>query len=305
MTKLPPYLKKHDTIGIVCPAGSMPLSKIKNCITTLKSWGYQVKCGNTLGKKPVYFSGTDKERLEDFQQMLDDKNIRAILCARGGYGTSRIIDQINFSIFKKNPKWIIGYSDITVLHAHIFKNFQTASLHAPMAGAFNDDLKNNEYLESLANALKGKIFSYECDSHPLNRLGKAEGELIGGNLSILAHLIGSASDLNMHGKILFFEDVDEYIYQVDRMMVQLKRSKKLENLAGILIGGFTGTKDTTVPFGKTVLETIYEHIKEYHYPVCFDFPVSHSFRNITLKHGQFHRLEVGRKKVNLEEIVCT
>lgn len=303
MIKLPPYLIKGDTIGIVCPAGSMSLSKIKNCIATLKSWGYQVKCGKTLGKRSTYFSGTDAERCADFQQMLDDKNVQAILCARGGYGVSRIIDDIDFSGFQKNPKWIIGYSDITVLHAHIFKNYATATLHAPMAAAFNDFENGEPFLQTLKNALKGEIFLYECAAHPLNRPGKCAGELVGGNLSIVVNLIGTPSEINTDRKILFVEDVDEYIYQIDRMFVQLKRCEKLNNLAGLILGGFTGTKDTTLPFGKTALETIKEHIKEFDCPVCFDFPVSHGNENVALKHGVMHRLEVKKKKVLLEEIV--
>lgn len=302
MIKQPPYLKKGDTIGIVCPAGSMPLSRIKNCISTLKGWGYNVVCGKTLGKRSNYFSGTDTERCADFQQMLNNKNVQAILCARGGYGVSRIIDDIDFSGFQKNPKWIIGYSDITVLHAHIFKNYATATLHAPMAAAFNDFENGEPFLQTLNNALKGEKFFYESASHPLNKDGKCEGALLGGNLSILVNLIGTQSETDTHGKILFVEDIDEYIYQIDRMFVQLKRSGKLDRIAGLILGGFTGTKDTRLPFGKTVGETIYEHVKEYDFPVCFNFPVSHSNENITLKHGVIHRLEVKKKKVLLEEI---
>lgn len=303
MIKQPPYLKKGDTIGIVCPAGSMSLSKIKTCISTLKTWGYKVKCGRTLGKRSTYFSGTDAERCADFQQMLDDKNVQAILCARGGYGVSRIIDDIDFSGFQKNPKWIIGYSDITVFHAHIFQNYQTATLHAPMAAAFNDSANGEPFLQTLNNALKGEKFFYECAAHPLNRPGKIEGVLVGGNLSILVNLIGTPSELNTDGKILFVEDIDEYIYHIDRMFVQLKRSGKLDKFAGLILGGFTGTKDTALPFGKTVLETIKEHIQNFDYPVCVDFPVRHGNENVALKHGVIHRLEVKKKKVLLEEVV--
>lgn len=301
MIKIPPYLKKGDTIGIVCPAGSMPLSKIKNSIASLKSWGYKVACGDTLGKRKTYFSGLDENRTADFQQMLNDKNVQAILCARGGYGVSRIIDGIDFTEFRKHPKWIIGYSDITVFHAHIFTNYHTASLHSPMAGAFNDVEDDDPFLQILQNALRGDSFLYECIAHPLNRSGNAIGELVGGNLSILVNLLGTKSEIDTTGKILFVEDVDEYIYQVDRMFVQLKRCGKLENLAGLVIGKFAGIKDTTLPFGKTVFETIREHVHAYNYPICFDFPVGHSNENVALKHGVLHNLEVKRKKVILEE----
>ncbi len=305
MIKIPPYLKKGDTVGILCPAGSMPLTKIKNCIATLKTWGYKVKCGNTLGKRNTYFSGSDKERLNDFQQMLNDKNVHAILCARGGYGVSRIIDGIDFTEFREHPKWIIGYSDITVFHAHIYTNYQTATLHSPMAGAFNDMENGELYLQTLHNALKGNTLIFECAAHPLNRNGNAMGEIVGGNLSILVNLIGTSSEINSDGKILFVEDVDEYIYQVDRMFVQLKRCGKLNKLAGLVIGKFAGIKDTTLPFGKTVFETIREHVNEFDYPICFDFPVSHSSENVALKHGVSHSLEVKRKKVKVEEIYST
>ena len=303
MIKQPPYLKKGDTIGIVCPAGSMPLSRIKNCISTLKGWGYNVVYGKTLGKRSTYFSGTDAERCADFQQMLNNKNVQAILCARGGYGVSRVIDDIDFSHFQKDPKWIIGYSDITVFHAHIFKNYATATLHAPMAAAFNDLSKGEFFLQTLRNVLKGENCCYKSAGHPLNRPGKCEGILVGGNLSILVNLIGTPSDVDTHGKILFVEDIDEYIYQIDRMFVQLKRSEKLDHIAGLILGGFTEIKDTKLLFGKTVWETIYDHVKDFDYPVCFNFPVSHSNENVTLKHGLIHRLEVKKKKILLEEIL--
>lgn len=293
-TIIPPYLKKGDTIGIVAPAGFMPIEKMQTCIDTLDSWGYTVQLGETThSNSQNYFSGTDEERLNDFQQMLDDKNIKAILCARGGYGTSRIIDQINFKKFRKHPKWVIGFSDITVLHSHIFSKYKIASLHAPMAAAFNDGQFTNPYVESLKNALEGTPLHYECASHAFNNTGEAKGILVGGNLSLLCHLTGTDSDIKTKDKVLFLEDVGEYLYNVDRMMLQLKRIGKLDKLAGLIIGGFTDNKDTERPFGKSVYDIIYEQVNKYDYPICFGFPVSHEKENYALKIGESYTLHVG------------
>ena len=294
MIKIPPYLRKGDTIGIVCPSGYMPADKAQTCIKALQEWGYQVKIGKTLGHQFHYFSGTDEERLEDLQQMLDDTQVKAILCGRGGYGMSRIIDLLDFKTFKKNPKWIIGYSDITLLQAHLFTQLKTASLHSPMAAAFNDGEFQNEYIQSLKKILKGGSYKYRSTAHPMNQFGTASGELVGGNLSLLAHMIGSRSAFNFNKKILFIEDIGEYIYNIDRMMIQLERSGALQNLAGLVIGGFTDMKDTVIPFGATITEVIHERVKKYQYPICFDFPVSHSRENYPLKVGVKHELKVGK-----------
>ena len=302
MIKTPPYLVPGDTIGLVCPAGFMPMEKITTCICTLESWGYRVKLGKTLGgDSPNYFSGTDSERLADLQSMLDDDEVKAVLCARGGYGTGRIIDQVDFKKFKQNPKWIIGYSDITVLHCHLYSNYYISSLHAPMAGAFNDGGAENEFVQSLKTTLEGKKQKYNCPVHAFNRKGEAIGELVGGNLSLLAHLNGTDSDIKTKGRILFIEDVGEYTYNVDRMLYQLKRSGKLSKLAGLIVGGFTDMKDTERPFGQTVEEVIRDVVKEYDYPVCFGFPVSHSDNNYALKVGVGYKLKVTKTKVLLEE----
>ena len=299
---VPSYLQKGDIIGLVCPAGYMPEDRVAACRQTLVDWGYQIKVGSTIGSQSEnYFSGTDKERLKDFQQMLDDDAVKAILCARGGYGTSRIIDQIDFKKFIRQPKWIIGYSDVTVLHNHIYSNFFISSLHAPMAGAFNDQGFENEYVRSLKNALEGKKIKYSCPQHEFNRRGEAIGELVGGNLALLAHLVGSDSDIKTKGRILFIEDVGEYLYNLDRMMVQLKRSGKLNRLAGLIVGGFTDMKDTERPFGNTAYEIIRNAVSEYDYPVCFGFPVSHGKENLALKIGVGYKLKVSKNKMTLEE----
>jgi muramoyltetrapeptide carboxypeptidase len=302
MIKIPPYLQPGDTIGMVCPAGFMLPEKMQTCIDTLQSWGYQVKKGNTLSSSSTnYFSGTDKERLADLQQMLDDDSIKAILCARGGYGVGRIIDDIDFKNFKKNPKWIIGFSDITVLHSHIYRHYKISTLHAPMAGAFNEEGYKNRYVRSLKNALEGKKTRYEIPPHELNKKGEAVGELIGGNLSLLAHLTGTPSDYKYKGRILFIEDVGEYLYNIDRMLYQLKRSGKLDKLAGVIIGGFTDVKDTERPYGANVHDIISNIFNEFDYPVCYDFPVSHEKENYALKVGVGYKLKVSKGKVILEE----
>lgn len=302
MIKTPPYLVAGDTIGLVCPAGFMPMEKITTCIQTLETWGYRVKLGKTLGgNSTTYFSGTDAERLADLQDMINDDEVKAILCARGGYGTGRIIDQLDFKKFKESPKWIIGYSDITVLHCHLYSNYYISSLHAPMAGAFNDGGAENEFVQSLKNSLEGKKQKYTCAVHDFNRKGEAIGELVGGNLSLLAHLNGTDSDIKTKGRILFIEDVGEYTYNVDRMLHQLKRSGKFSKLAGLIVGGFTEMKDTERPFGQTVEEVIRDIVKEYDFPVCFGFPVSHTDNNYALKIGVGYKLKVTKSKVLLEE----
>jgi muramoyltetrapeptide carboxypeptidase len=301
MIKIPPYLKKGDTIGITCPAGYMDAAKAQTCINTLQSWGFDVMVGKTLGSKSKnYFSGTDEERRDELQAMLDDETINAILFGRGGYGMGRIIDGLDFTKFKKKPKWVIGYSDITVLHAHLYTKIKVASLHAPMAAAFNE--VENEFTQSLHNAIKGKKAKYNCAAHAFNKPGSATAELVGGNLSLLAHITGTASDINTKNKILFLEDIGEQIYSIDRMLYQLKRSGKLENLAGLIIGGFTDMKDTDRPFGKTVYEAIADIVAEFNYPVAYSFPVSHGTENYALKIGVTYTLKVGKLKTQLTEV---
>ena len=301
MIKIPPYLKKGDTIGITCPAGYLEKGKTAACIQTLQQWGFEVMLGKTLeSSSHNYFSGTDEQRLNELQAMLDDDSIKAILCGRGGYGIGRIIDAIDFSRFKRKPKWIIGFSDITVLHSHLNSKLKIASLHAPMVAAFMDG--ENEYIQSFQKAIFGKKIKYPCTKHVLNKEGTATGELVGGNLSLLTTLIGTPSDINTKKKILFIEDISEYIYSIDRMCYQLKRSGKLETLAGLIVGGFTEIKDTTRPFGKTVYEAIHDIVKEYNYPVCFDFPVSHGAANYALKVGLQYQLKITNKSVSLSEL---
>lgn len=295
-------MKKGATIGITCPAGYMAKEKAQACIEILQRWGLQVMVGKTLGSSSTnYFSGTDEERLNELQAMLDNNEINAILFGRGGYGLGRIVDQIDFTSFKKKPKWLIGYSDITVLHTHINRNYKIATLHSPMAAAFNDSEIDNPYLASLHKAITGKKNNYKCAANSFNKKGEAVAELVGGNLSLLAHVCGTSSDLITKNKILFIEDIGEQIYNTDRMLYQLLRSGKLNQLAGLIIGSFTDVKDTDRPFGKPVYEVIHDVIKEFDYPVCFGFPVGHARENYVLKVGCEYHLKVGKNAVQLSE----
>lgn len=299
----PPNLEAGDTIGLMCPAGYMSAQKISACIYTLQSWGYTVETGKTIGgDSPNYFSGSDEERLKDLQEMLDNKDIMAILFARGGYGTGRIIDHINFKKFLKHPKWLIGFSDITILHTHLLSNYKIASLHAPMAAAFNDVSENDEYILSLKDVLEGRKTSYKTIAHPYNKTGDTKGVLIGGNLTLLANSIGTDSDYKTHNKILFIEDIGEYLYNIDRMLLQLQRSGKLSKLKGLIFGGFTDMKDTERKFGSGIEEILQSFAEKIDCPVCFRFPVSHGKENFALKVGGKYHLSVTTDDVTLKEI---
>jgi muramoyltetrapeptide carboxypeptidase len=302
-TRIPPYLKQGDTIAITAPAGYMPFENMQTCLDVLQEWGYTVKLGDTThSSSENYFSGTDAERARDLQQFLDDDEVSAILCARGGYGLSRIIPMLDFKKFRRKPKWIIGYSDVTVLHAYLLRQYGIASLHSPMAAAFNEKESNDPYLNSLRKALSGEKMSYECMDHPFNKKGTAKGMLVGGNLSLLAHLCGSGWDFKTKKRILFLEDVGEQLYNVDRMLIQLKNAGKFSSPAAVIIGGFTDPKDTTRPFGKQVYEIIRDQLAGLDCPVCFGFPVSHENENYALKTGVVHRLTVNGEKTLLEEL---
>ena len=299
---VPQYLKRGDTIAICCPAGYMAAEKVTSCIITLQQEGYHVIVGENIGSSSNnYFSGTDEERINELQRFLDDKNIDAILCARGGYGISRIIDKLCFKKFIKQPKWIIGFSDVTVLHTYLFSNFKTVSIHASMAAAFNG-AEENTNIKTMLAALLGKKAEYDVEANILNKVGTAKGKLIGGNLTLFTNGIGTSSDVKTNNCILFLEDLDEQLYHIDRMFVQLKRGGKLAKLSGLIIGGFTDLKDTERPFGKNIYDIVLEQVAEYNYPVCFDFPVSHGENNLALKHGMKHQLSVDDSGVMLKEI---
>lgn len=291
----PPFLKKGDKIAIVASARKISMQELQPAIDIFKSWGLEVVLGKNLLGSDNQYSGTDAERTQDLQDALDDNTIKAIISARGGYGTIRIVDKINFTKFRLQPKWVIGYSDITVLHSHIH-NFGIETLHATMPINF---LVNTEAVETMRKTLFGEKLKYEIEKHPLNREGFAEAQLVGGNLSLLYALTGSNSSLHTKGKILFIEDLDEYLYHMDRMMVSLKRSGKLSDLAGLIVGGMTDMKDNQIPFGKTAEEIIMDAVKEYKYPVCFNFPAGHIDKNLAVVLGRTVRLIVGEKETTV------
>lgn len=255
----PSHLRQGDTIGIVCPSGNIHLEKVQICIQTLEKWGYSVKLGTTVGAKKDSFSGTDTERAADLQSMLDDTSVKAILCARGGYGASRIITAMNFKHFNEQPKWVVGFSDITVLHAAILKQ-NCMSIHGPMAAAFAKGVEGEPYIQSLKQVLEGEKTKYKIPAHSMNTLGNAKAKMVGGNLCILAHLIGSKNAIDTSGKILFLEDVGEYHYNIDRLMIQCKNAGLFDKLAGLVIGGFTDLKDPASDFGATAYDLSLIHI---------------------------------------------
>jgi muramoyltetrapeptide carboxypeptidase len=296
----PQNLQPGDIIGMVCPAGTIPLETVQKCIETLTSWGYTVKLGKTVGGKHFTFSGTDLERTADLQEMMDDENVKAILCARGGYGLSRIIGHLDFTALKRNPKWIIGFSDITVLHAALQKN-QIMSIHGPMAAAFNKGAEGAPYVQALNSIFNGKLCQYETPAHAYNQLGSVTAPIIGGNLCLIAHLIGSVNSITTKGKILFLEDIGEFHYNLDRMVIQMKNAGLFHDLAGLVIGGFSAMRDEPTDIGAGAYEIIQSHIKEFNYPICYDFPISHGLANYPIKLGATYALHVLAKGVTLIE----
>ena len=288
----PPFLKPGDVVGIVAPARKISEAELLPSVKILNSWGLKVKLGKHIYATSNQFAGKDGVRLADFQAMLDDAEVKAIFSARGGYGALRIIDKLDFSAFKKHPKWIVGYSDVTVFHNHIHSQTGVETMHATMPINFEKDA---ESLALLKNALFGEPLSYAIDANPLNREGESTGTLVGGNLSLLYALASTPSDIDTSGKILFLEDLDEYLYHVDRMMMQLKRAGKLSHLKGLIVGSFSEMKDNTVPFGKTADEIILDAVREYNYPVCFGFPAGHGNKNFPLFLGRKVNLSINDK----------
>ena len=304
--KIPPNLKAGDLIGITSPAGFITLKEIEPAVQLMESWGFKVETGKTIGKKDFTFGGTDEERTIDFQQMLDNPNIKAIMCARGGYGFVRIIDKLNFSKFAADPKWLIGFSDITVLHNHVNRNYNIATLHSKMCNSFPEDWAKAEPIQvesilSIKKALLGEAMAYSAPANTFNRTGNAKVQLVGGNLSIIETMAGTRSDLDTRGKILFVEDTGEYLYNIDRLFWNLKRTGKLSQLAGLIVGGFKQKPDDAgEEFGKTIYDIVLEKVSGYKYPVCFDFPVGHQKNNFALKCGVIHLLQVNAEGTTLK-----
>lgn len=294
----PPALINGDNVGLVATARKISLEELEDGIQLIKSWGLVPVIGKTIGASDNQYAGTDAERAHDFQEMLDNPDIKAIWCGRGGYGSVRIIDQLDFYKFVKYPKWIVGYSDVTVFHSHLHKiGFKT--IHGTMPVSVKE---NTAFAKaSLHQALFGEkpTITY-ATSHPLNKPGTAKGPLVGGNLSMLYSMCGSNSAINTEGKILFIEDLDEYLYHIDRMMMNLKRNKMLDHLAGLIVGGMTKMHDNRIPFGKTAQEIVMDAVGECTYPVVFDFPAGHVDDNRALIMGASVRLDINKAGVTLK-----
>jgi len=297
--KIPPSIKYGDKIRIVSPAGKVNEKHVFPAVEWLQKQGYKVELGKHVFASHFQFAGTDNQRLDDLQTAFDDPETVAIICSRGGYATVRIIRQINFSKFIENPKWLVGFSDITILHSCLNISL-VATIHGVMPQYFfdNDDAPS-ENLISLMKLLTGQKVSYSFKNGETNRAGKVNGELVGGNLSIISSMQGTPCELKTDGKILFLEDIDEFLYHTDRMVHQLKLSGKLDNLAGLVLGDFTEMKDNESPFGKSVHEIIMDAVQEFDYPVCFGFPAGHDKKNLALAFGLNWELEVLEQNATL------
>jgi muramoyltetrapeptide carboxypeptidase len=289
---IPPSLQKGDTIGITSTARKINPDELQFAIDFLEKKGFKIKLGSCIGLEDHQFAGTDKKRTASVNEFIEDDSVKAILCARGGYGSVRIVDQIKWDAFQESPKWICGYSDVTVLHARIH-NLGIASLHSTMP--INFKTNTEQALESFVSTLFGSKHSLKAESHELNKTGSTTGELVGGNLSILYSLLGSQDQLDTNGKVLFIEDLDEYLYHIDRILQALKRSGMLDNLAGLVIGGMSDMNDNAIPFGSSAVQIISNAVQEFNYPVAFNLPVGHLDDNRTLMFGANYELSVGQK----------
>jgi muramoyltetrapeptide carboxypeptidase len=290
MLLTPSYLKKGDAIYILSTARAISDDEIKPSIQLFEGWGFQVIIGETIGKIENQYAGNDALRLKDFQAAINHPYAKAIFCARGGYGTVRIMDKIDFSSFLKNPKWLIGFSDVTYLHTLINHSLGVKTIHAFMASTLSTatDLAK----QSLFEVLSGAHLVYSFPSHKLNKQGRVEGVVTGGNLSILYSLTGTQTVMDNHQKILFIEDLDEYLYHIDRMLWNLKRANKLIHLKALVCGGFTDMKDNIIPFGKSAEEIIAEHVSDYAFPLCFNFPAGHIADNRAIVLGANYELSI-------------
>ena len=292
----PPYLQKGDTVAIVCTARKNIEDNLKPTINLLENWGLKVKIGKTIGLDHFQLAGTDEERAADFQEQLDDPNVKAIWCVRGGYGTVRMIDLLDFTQFKQSPKWIVGFSDVTVLHSQL-NRMGNESLHAIMPVSV--PRATDEAIDSFCKALFGEHLEYTLTCDAINHNGKAKGELVGGNLSILYSLLGSESAIDCTDKILFLEDLDEYLYHIDRMLLNLKRNGCLTSLKGIVVGAMTKMNDNDIPWGKNALEIIEDITEDLKIPVIYNFPAGHIQDNRALIFGRQVTMEVNDEESKL------
>ncbi len=289
--KTPPYLKEGDTISILAPAGILMDKKqvVNKAKEMVESWGLKVVLGENIFNQNNHFAGTDEERKNDFQKALDNPNIKAIWCARGGYGSVRILDKLNFTEFKKNPKWIIGYSDITAFHSHL-NNLGIETIHSMMPISLEDYLPN-ETIESFKKSIFGEKLKYKIPSSKYNRIGEVSGELIGGNISILTSMLGSESRMNTGNKILFIEEIGEYKYSIDRMLQSLKRAGYFKNLKAIIVGDISNIKKNTPSWGSSIEELILNVVPK-NIPILFNFPAGHELDNRALILGRTINLKI-------------
>ena len=299
--QVPDRLNPGDEIRIVSPASVVEEDYINNTVRAISELGYKVKLGNHVFHSRHQYAGSDMQRLSDFQEAVDDKNVKAVFCARGGYGSMRIVDKINFNHFSKHPKWIVGFSDITVFHSLLNCHFNCASIHSPMPVNFNSPFFRSN-LSALDEMLKGQLPEITFPADPLNRFGSAEGKLVGGNLSILIHLQGTPFEVFTENAILFLEDVGEQLYHLDRMMQSLLLSGKLGKLNGLMVGGLTDMSDKKRPFGKTPGEIVYDAVKDFNYPVGFGFPAGHMENNRPFILGTKVKLNIGSADSSIQYI---
>lgn len=294
----PPSLREGDSVSIISTARKIDAEVVNQARILLESWSLKVVLGKHLFSEENQYAGNDLERANDLQEAMNDPHCKAIFCARGGYGTMRLLEFIQFDKFSQNPKWIIGYSDITVLHAHLQRVVGVESLHGTMPVNFQTNTENS--LTLLRKVLFGDKLSYRILPHYMNKQGSGRGELVGGNLSILYSLKGSVSFPNTKGRILFIEDLDEYLYHIDRMMIALKRSGCFDQLAGLIVGGMTKMNDNEVPFGKSAEEIIRDEVAGYNFPVCFGFPAGHIENNCPLILGRTVELIVSEQGCSVD-----
>lgn len=287
----PEFLKPGDTIGLISPAGIIDKNVVMPAIDLLESLGYKVLVGKHAFEQSNQFAGTDEHRASDLQEMIDNPDVKAIICNRGGYGSLRTAEMIDWEPMMNNPKWIVGFSDITVFHSKM-NQLGIKSVHGPMVKDYAEGTKGSPQFQSVLNALSGIPNRYEIPFGALNRFGEAQGIVVGGNLSILYSLRGTPFDIDTNNKILFIEDLSEYLYHLDRMMMNLKVGGKLKGLKGLIVGGFTNMKDNERGFGMTVEEIIRDAVKEYDFPVLFGFPGGHQKMNFALKMGGELHMEV-------------
>jgi muramoyltetrapeptide carboxypeptidase len=296
-------LQKGDTIAIAATARKVTIAEMQPAVEIFESWGLNVLFSDNLFEESNQYAGTDSQRKEGLQKLLDNPQVKAIICARGGYGSVRIIDSLDFSAFNLHPKWLIGFSDVTVLHAHIHTNFDIPTIHGCMPITMQPEKADAESIDRLYQILFNGIANpIEFTNTMIGIKGKSKGKLVGGNLSILYSLLGSNSDIDTAGKILFIEDLDEYLYHVDRMMMNMKRNGKLSNIAGLIVGSMSDMKDNQVPFGKTAEEIILSYTQDYTYPVCFGFPGGHGPKNLPLIFGLDYELAVNNQTTILSLI---